>query len=158
MIEIEDVTNKYSDEVAQLVYESMMCPFTSSRIYDDLTFEEVRDEILVDNPISVIKKDGVIIGVCNPNPLHKDMYNRLELDSNDKYVRLGILYIAEEYRGKGYAKETLKKFIEMNKDKKVIYITHQTNEVSNAVALSVMPLIKDYLNFFNWKRYNIYIK
>lgn len=159
MIEIKDMTNNYCDVVVQLVYESMMCPYTTGRMYDDLTFEEVRDEILVDNPISAIIKDGVIVGVCNPSPLHHELYGRLELDKNDKYYRLGIIYIGEQHRSKGYATETLKHFIDTKKEqgKKVIYITHQTNEGSNKIASSLMEFNQDYLNYYNWKRYNVYV-
>ena len=158
MIEIVDVTNEADDLVVKYVYESMMCVNTSGRVYSDLTIEEVRDEILIDNPISVIKRNGVVIGICNPNSLVRELYEKLELDKKDKYVRLGIIYLGEEHRNKGYGKEVLAKFLEMNVDKKVIYITHQSNIESNKVASSLMPYVKDYLNSYNWKRYNVYIK
>lgn len=155
MITFEKIESPKDDVIVKLVFDSMMCPFTSSRIYHDLTIEEVRDEILEGNKVTAIKHDDKIVGIINPNLLANDMYARLSLNSFIEYYRMGIIYILEEERGKGYASQALEHFIKLHKA--TIYITHCDNVQSNAVASKLMKFKQEYKNPFNFKMYNVYV-
>lgn len=155
MITFETLNSPKDERIVKLVFESMNCPFTSSRIYDDLTIEEVRDEILKNNTVTAIKDGDKIVGIMNPNEVTNDLYFKLSLNSHINYQRMGIIYIADEERGKGYAGKALEKFIKENEA--TLYITHQDNEQSNAVAKKHMKFKQEYKNPFNFKMYNVYV-
>ena len=91
------------------------------------------------------------VGVANPSVLHHSLYDKLGLNRDIDYHRLGIIYFDENHRGKGYGALALKEFIKIHKN--VIYITHASNDISNAIAQKHLTYYKDHYSWHNYKVY-----
>ena len=152
LVTFEDVNENFCDTTVRLIYESMLNKYTKCGNTSGLTLDEVRNEILKDESVTLIKVDGVIVGVANPSVLPHILYNKLELNRDIDYHRFGIIYLDEQHRGKGYGTLALKEFINIHKN--VIYITHASNDISNAIAKKKLKYYKDY---YSWSNYKVYI-
>lgn len=152
LVTFDVVNENFCDTAVRLIYESMLNKYTKSGNTSGLTLDEVRHEILKDESVTLIKVDGVIVGVANPSVLHHSLYDKLGLNRDIDYHRLGIIYFDENHRGKGYGALALKEFIKIHKN--VIYITHASNDISNAIAQKHLTYYKDH---YSWHNYKVYI-
>lgn len=154
MISIELYPNPAQNpEVVKLVFYSMRNKYTSESDPDGLTFKEVRS-IISKQPVHVIKNNDKIVGIINTSDVNFSLKKRLSLPDDFEYHNVGMIYIAKNERGNGYASEVVKQV--MKKHKNLIYLVHQSNVSSNKIAARHFEFFKKYSSFRAFEPYNVY--
>lgn len=154
MISLETITNPdQNKQIVSLVYYSMRNKYTSVSNPDGLTFSEVRT-IISDQKVSVIKFNDRIIGIVRTEIADRRLKLSLDIDINESYFHIGMIYIAKNERGKGYASKTLLHFLKEHKN--ILYIAHQSNISSNKVGGKYLNFFKEYSSFGSFEPYNVY--
>lgn len=152
MFSIEALDNPENNpEIIKLVFHCMRNKYTSVSNSDGLTFKEVKS-IITGKPVSVIKNDGKIVGIVRTSFADTKLKSRLDIDSS--YFHVGMIYIANKERGKGYASKTLLHFLKEHKN--ILYIAHQSNISSNKVGGKYLNFFKEYSSFGSFEPYNVY--
>lgn len=154
MFSIEALDNPENNpEIIKLVFHCMRNKYTSVSNSDGLTFKEVKS-IITGKPVSVIKNDGKIVGIVRTSFADTKLKSRLDLDIDSSYFHVGMIYIANKERGKGYASKTLLHFLKEHKN--ILYIAHQSNISSNKVGGKYLNFFKEYSYFGSFEPYNVY--
>lgn len=154
MIFIETITNpEQNKKIVSLVYYSMRNKYTLVSNPDGLTFNEVR-KIISGQEVSAIKFNDRIVGIIRTEIADRRLKLSLDIDVDESYLHIGMIYISKNERGNGYAGLVLKSLIKENKN--IIYLAHESNLPSNKLAQKHLKFFRKKSTFMSTEPYNVY--
>lgn len=99
MIFIETITNpEQNKKIVSLVYYSMRNKYTLVSNPDGLTFNEVR-KIISGQEVSAIKFNDRIVGIIRTEIADRRLKLSLDIDVDESYLHIGMIYISKNERG-----------------------------------------------------------
>lgn len=135
----------FDDEFVKLFFEASKNEFT---IVDEgqLTLEQVRDKLTECQRTNTfqdhsrlgflkIYKDDTLVGLSVPRVITKKEHKVWCLPDDKTYYRMGMIFINEDYRGQGIAKEAAYQF--KREYKNLLWTIDPSNTPSKKVATSI---------------------
>lgn len=140
-------------EIVSLVYFSMRNRYTSVSDPAGLTFKEVR-EILSNQSVTAIQDGDRIVGILRVSEVTFQLRHKMGLPNEVSYQNLGLIYIAKNERGNGYASQVVEQCLKEHKN--LIYVVHKSNVASNKIAKKYFTFFKEDKPWRAVEAYNIY--